>query len=474
MIEPQKMKEEQEKMSIGGATGHIVPVILSGGSGTRLWPVSRSGRPKQLIALTEEHTMLQATARRTRDSSRFAPPMVVANFAHASQITQQLEEVGLTPGALILEPVARNTAPAIALAAQEALASDLEAVLLVMPSDHVVADDEAFAAAIDAALPVVAGDGWLATFGIAPTGPETGYGYIKHGAAIAPGVDRALRFVEKPDRATAQAYLDEGGYSWNGGIFLFRADAYLAALEIHAPEIAAAAKAAMDGAVRDGPVVHPDRQAFAASPSESIDYAVMEKVERIAVAPVSMGWSDVGSWDALHEIAAKDDSGNAVSGDVVAIGTSDCLIRSEGPLIAAIGVDSLSIIATDDAVLVMPRGQSQDVKRAVEMLNLVGHRTLHRPARIASRWGHERHIVDGDGITLCLIEVAPGTSSAVRMAEGTIELRLISGRGRVDNGGPLGRTPLTLSSGATHCIVNEGERPLVVLETVVSEELKHG
>jgi len=461
------------KMTTSGASGHVVPVILSGGAGTRLWPVSRSGRPKQLIALTEEHTMLQATARRTRDSSRFAPPMVVANFAHAGQITEQLEEVGLAPAALILEPVARNTAPAIALAAHEALAHDADAVLLVMPSDHVVADDEAFAAAIDSALPVVAGEGWLATFGITPTGPETGYGYIKHGASIAPGIDRALRFVEKPDRATARAYLEEGGYSWNGGIFLLRADAYLAALDAHAPEIAAAARAAMAGAVRDGPVVHPDRQAFAASPSDSIDYAVMEKAERVAVAPVSMGWSDVGSWDALHEIARKDDGGNALSGDVVAINAKDCLIRSEGPLVAAVGVSGLSIIATDDAVLVMPRGQSQDVKRAVEVLNAVGHRTLHRPARVASRWGHERHIVDGDGIKLCLIEVAPGTASAVRTAAGTIELRLISGQGRVDDRA-LGRTPLTLPSGATHCIVNEGERPLVVLETIVTEEPKDG
>lgn len=418
--------------------------------------------------------MLQATARRTRDSSRFAPPMVVANFAHAGQITQQLEEVGLAPGALILEPVARNTAPAIALAAHEALARDPEAVLLIMPSDHVVADDAAFAAAIDAALPSVAGDRWLATFGIAPTAPETGYGYIKHGAAIAPGVDRALRFVEKPDRDTAQAYLDEGGYSWNGGIFLLRADTYLEALEVNAPEIAAAAAAAMAGAVRDGPVVHPDRQAFAASPSDSIDYAVMEKAEKVAVAPVSMGWSDVGSWDALHDIAGKDDVGNAVSGDVVAINANDCLIRSEGPLVAAIGVSSLSIIATDDAVLVMPRGQSQDVKRAVEMLNSVGHRTLHRPARIASRWGHERHIVDGDGIEIRLIEVAPGASSALRGAQGTIELRLISGEGRIANGGPLGRTPLVLPSGATHCIVNDGERPVVVLETIITEEPKDG
>ena len=196
----------------------------------------------------------------------------------------------------------------------------------------------------------------------------------------------------------------------------------------------------------------------------------MEKAPRVAVAPVSMGWSDVGSWDALHDIADKDEHGNAVSGDVVAIDSQDCLIRSEGPLVAAMGVRSLSIIATDDAVLVMPRGQSQDVKRAVAALNAVGHSTLHRPARIASGWGYERHIVDGDGIKLCLIEVAPGASSAVRTARGSIELRLIAGAGRIEGGGRLGRAALALPSGTTHCIVNEGERPLVVLETVITEE----
>jgi mannose-1-phosphate guanylyltransferase/mannose-1-phosphate guanylyltransferase/mannose-6-phosphate isomerase len=456
------------------ALGHVVPVILSGGSGTRLWPVSRSGRPKQLIALTGEHTMLQATARRACDSSRFARPMVVANAAHAIQINHQLDEVGLAPAALLLEPVARNTAPAIAIAAIAALEADAEAVLLVMPSDHVVADEPAFAAAIDAALPVVAERGWLATFGITPTGPETGYGYIMHGEAIAPGVDRASRFVEKPDRATAEAYLAEGGYSWNGGIFLFRADSYLDALETHAPEIAAASRKAMASATRDGTVIHPGREAFATSPSESIDYAVMEKAAQVAVVPVSMGWSDVGSWDALHEISEKDEADNALFGEVVAIGVHDCLIRSDGPLVAAIGVSGISLVATDDAVLVMPRGRSQDVKRAVEALTALGHGTLHRPARVPSGWGEERHIVEGDGIAIRLVEVAPGASSRLRGADGAVELRLVAGQGRLKDGARLGRTPLTLPSGASHCIVNDGERPLVVLETIVTEEPKDG
>jgi len=353
----------------------ITPVILSGGSGTRLWPLSRTARPKQLLALTQAETMLQVTARRTAGDDRFAPPMVVANAVHADEIEAQLALAGIAPGALILEPAARNTAPAIALAACAVAPDDL---LLVMPSDHVIGDVPAFHAAIERAVPLVEA-GWLATFGIVPTMPETGYGYIRRGEEIAPGVQRVERFVEKPDRATAEAYLAEGCFSWNGGIFLFTAGAYLAALEIHAPAIAAAARAAIAGGVQEGRRVHPDAVAFGRSPSESIDYAVMEKADRVAVVPVEMGWSDVGSWDALHELALKDDDGNAHHGEVLAIDTANCLIRSEGPLVAAVGVKDIIIIATRDAVLVLPRGDSQQVKRAVDALRLHGHAVLDKP-----------------------------------------------------------------------------------------------
>jgi mannose-1-phosphate guanylyltransferase/mannose-1-phosphate guanylyltransferase/mannose-6-phosphate isomerase len=354
----------------------ITPVILSGGSGTRLWPLSRTGRPKQLLSLTAGETMLQLTARRAEDAARFEAPIVVASARHAEMIGEQLASIGAGAATLILEPSARNTAPAIALAA---LHGAPDAILLVMPSDHVIADLDSFRAAIDAAMGVVE-DGWLATFGIKPEAPETGYGYIRSGESIAPGVHRADRFVEKPDRATAEAYLAEGCYAWNGGIFLFRADAYLAALETHAPAIAAAARAAMAEARVDGAHVHPDANAFAASPDESIDYAIMEQAERVAVAPVEMGWSDVGSWDALHALAAKDGDGNAHHGEVLAVDTSGCFIRSDGPLVAAVGVADLIIIATGDAVLVLPRGSSQDVKRAIEALKRDGHVTLDRPA----------------------------------------------------------------------------------------------
>jgi mannose-1-phosphate guanylyltransferase len=352
----------------------ITPVILSGGSGTRLWPLSRAGKPKQLLSLTHDETMLQLTARRTGDADRFHPPIVVANARHAAMIAEQLAAVGSAAATVILEPAARNTAPAIALAALHAAP---DALLLVMPSDHVIADVDAFRAAVDAAVPLVE-QGWLATFGITPDAPETGYGYIRSGEEIAPGVRRVERFVEKPDRATAEVYLAEGCYAWNGGIFLFRADAYLAALETHAPAIAAAARAAMAAARIDGNEIRPDAAAFAASPDDSIDYAVMERAERVVVAPVEMGWSDVGSWDALHAIADKDDADNVHHGEVIAIDTRGCLIRSDGPVVAAVGVSDLIVIATKDAVLILPRGSSQDVKRAIEALKRDGHVTLDR------------------------------------------------------------------------------------------------
>ena len=343
----------------------IVPVILSGGAGNRLWPLSRPEMPKQLLALTAEETMLPVTARRTAGNARFAAPIVVANAFHADLIEAQLAAVTAGAQTLILEPMGRNTAPAIALAA---IAAGGDATpILVMPSDHVITDVAAFHAAIARALPVVR-EGWLVTFGIEPEAPETGYGYIEVGAEIAPGVNRVQRFVEKPPRADAEAMLAAGGHYWNGGIFLFRADLLLAALGRFAPAMLVATQQAMDRARRDGTRLFPDAEAFAASPADSIDYAVMEKADRVACVPVRMGWSDIGSWDALHALSECDGQGNACRGDVVALDTVDCLIRSDGLRIAAVGVQDLIIVASGTDVLVLPRGRSQDVKRLLEAM----------------------------------------------------------------------------------------------------------
>lgn len=342
----------------------IIPVILSGGSGTRLWPMSRPGRPKQFLALTAEATMLQLTAERTRNAA-FAAPIVVANASHADVVADQLAQIEVQPAAIILEPIARNTAPAIALAALAA--DDPKAPLLVMPSDHVIADPDAFRAAIATALPLVQ-DGWLVTFGITPDAPETGYGYIRVGERLVEGIHRVDRFVEKPPRDAAEAMVASGDHAWNGGIFLFRADIFLGALAVHAPDMLAAAQDAMAGAVRDGVQIRPDADAFAASPSNSIDYAVMEKADRVAVVPVSMGWSDVGSWDALHALSDCDAAGNSSPEEAVMIDTSNCLVRSDGARIAMVGVSDLIVIASGKDILILPRGQSQDVKRVIEAL----------------------------------------------------------------------------------------------------------
>ncbi len=345
-------------------TQSIVPVILSGGSGTRLWPMSRAEKPKQLLALTADDTMLQLTAKRTTGES-FTAPIVVANALHADMVEEQLAQANLTPQALVLEPAGRNTAPAIALAAIAA-GGGAEA-LLVMPSDHVIADLDAFHAAIRAALPKVEA-GWLVTFGIAPDAPETGYGWIQVGEEIAEGVHRVARFVEKPPLDRAQAMLAAGDHVWNGGIFLFRADAYLAALAEFAPAMLAAAQEAMVKGRHEGGRVFPDAEAFGASPSDSIDYAVMERAERVAVVPVAMGWNDVGSWDALHSISETDEAGNAHRGEVLAIDTRNCLVQSDGVRVALVGVEDLIVVASGNDVLVLPRGRSQEVKKLIEAM----------------------------------------------------------------------------------------------------------
>jgi mannose-1-phosphate guanylyltransferase/mannose-1-phosphate guanylyltransferase/mannose-6-phosphate isomerase len=340
----------------------IIPVILSGGAGTRLWPLSSAAKPKQFLALAGERTMLQETALRAGDATLFEAPLVVGSAEHAPLLQAQLAEIGASPLALILEPSARNTAAAIALAA---FAVDPGRLLLVMPSDHVVRDQSAFRTAVAAAAPLARQD-WLVTFGIRATRAETGFGYIRRGEAIAAGAYRVDRFIEKPDAATAQRYFDEGCYDWNGGIFMFRAGRYLEALRRLAPAIFDAVSSAMDQARRAGADIRPDPDSFACSPSVSIDYAVMEKDDRVAVVPVEMGWSDIGSWDALHALLEHDSHGNVASGPATLIDSENCLVHSAGKRVVTLGVSNLIVVVGDDAVLVLPLGQSQRVKEAVE------------------------------------------------------------------------------------------------------------
>jgi len=303
--------------------------------------------------------MFQMTVRRVIDAAEFAQPIVVANAAHADIVTAQLAEIGVTDAILLLEPCARNTAPAIALAALAL--EDSKSPMLVMPSDHVIGDADAFHAATRALLPMVE-DGWLATYGITPTGPETGYGYIQTGEALNTGVSAVVKFVEKPDAVRAAEMIASGDHVWNGGIFLFRADVYLGALAANAPDMLAAAQAAMAAATRNGAQILPDNAAFAASPSDSIDYAVMEKAARVAVAPVAMGWSDVGSWDALHELGTKDDGHNTTIGEVRLSEATGNLIHADGIRVSVHGVNDLIVVANGKEVLILPRGTSQKVR----------------------------------------------------------------------------------------------------------------
>jgi mannose-1-phosphate guanylyltransferase len=338
----------------------VTPVILSGGAGTRLWPLSRAASPKQMLDLTGGGSMLALTAARVADAGLFAAPILVAGADQAEAIAAQVPGLAC----LILEPAPRNTAPAIALAA---LAAGRDDLLLVLPSDHLVRDAAGFGAAVRRALPF-AQDGWIVTFGMKAERAETGYGYIERGAALGEGVFAAARFIEKPGPEAAAAFVAGGVHDWNGGIFLMLAATMIDALGRHAPDILKAARAAMAGARRDGKRVHPDAAAFAASPAQSIDYAVMEKAERVAVVPAAIGWSDIGSFAALHLVSDRDGDGNVVAGPALAIDASGCLIRSDGPMVAAIGVADLVIVATRDAVLVVPRAESQRVREAVEAL----------------------------------------------------------------------------------------------------------
>ena len=383
----------------------ITPVILSGGSGTRLWPLSRELYPKQLLPLVGERTMLQETALRLEGLDA-AAPIIVCNEAHRFLVAEQLRQIDLKPQAIVLEPVGRNTAPAIALAALQAAP---DALLLVLPADHVIRDVPAFQAAVQAAVPA-AQAGKLATFGIVPTAPETGYGYIRQvsGADAGQGARAIERFIEKPDLATAEGFLKEGGYFWNSGMFLFRADRYLAELTRHAPDIAAAAQAALAAAKPDLDFVRVDRAAFEDCRGDSIDYAVMEKTAGAVVVPLDAGWNDVGSWSALHAALPCDDQGNVAKGDVLVEDSAGCYLYAESRLVSVVGLKDHVVVETKDAVLVAPKDRVQDVKKLVERLKSTGrhehslHREVYRP------WGSYDSIDNGQRFQVKRLTFNPG------------------------------------------------------------------
>lgn len=447
----------------------VQPVLLSGGSGTRLWPLSREAYPKQFLPLVGDDTMLQATWRRVAALSRRAP-LVVANEEHRFLVAEQLRVIGAPTPRIVLEPVGRNTAPAIAAAALIARLDGGDPLLLVLPSDHVVRDDAAFRAAVIAAAPAAAG-GALVTFGIVPEAPETGFGYIQ--ADAGEGVRKVLRFVEKPDATTAQAYLDDGGYYWNSGMFLFRASRYLEELGRHRPDILAATRAACahldrDGQLHDIEFLRLDREAFAASPSESIDYAVMENTDAAMVLPVDIGWNDVGSWSALWEVSEQDADGNAHHGDVIAVDTRNSYAYARR-LVALVGVDDLIVVETDDAILVAAKDRVQQVKDVVARLKAEQrsqaalHREVNRP------WGSYDSVDVGDGFQVKRIKVKPGAALSLQSHERRAEHWIVvRGTARVTRNNDVFELFANQSTyipiGAKHRLENPGDDMLELIE----------
>jgi mannose-1-phosphate guanylyltransferase/mannose-6-phosphate isomerase len=447
----------------------IHPVILSGGSGTRLWPLSRELRPKQLLPLAGPRSMLQETAARVQGAG-FAPPLVVCNHEHRFVIAEQLRESAIVPAGILLEPMARNTAAAVAAAAAFLAGVDRDALLLVLPSDHVIADRDAFLAAVDVAASAAA-SGRLVTFGITPTAPETGYGYINSGGAIAghPGAFEVARFVEKPDLATARGYLAAGGWSWNSGMFLFPVAGLWAELEAHAPAIAAAATAAVARAQRDLDFVRLDAESFAAAPSISVDYAIMEKTRRAAIVPAALGWSDVGSWGALWEIGARDEAGNVAIGDVMAERTRNSYLRAEHGLLAAVGVEDLVVVALKDAVLVAARDEAQHVKAIVDRLKKAGRSEASAHPRVYRPWGSYETVDLGERFQVKRIIVNPGQRISLqthaRRAEHWI---CVQGVARVTRGEDILTLRENMSTyipvGCVHRLENAGSEPVHIIE----------
>lgn len=402
----------------------IIPVVLAGGVGTRLWPVSRQLYPKQFTSLSSDHsrdatdsvakTLFQATLCRLAAVHDLGAPIVVCNEEHRFLTAQQLQELNIADASIVLEPLGRNTAPAVAIAALQAMAMARDAILLILPADHAIRDTKALCDAIDVGA-ILAASGRLVTFGIVPNAPETGYGYILRGSAEGPEAYAVQRFVEKPDLATAKTYVDSGDYYWNSGMFMFTAERFLAELTLHAPDIMAACQLAFDGIQPDIDFMRVPRELFAACRSESIDYAVMEKTREAVVVPLDAQWNDLGAWNSLWETATKDEALNVLSGDVFCEDVSGSYIRAESRLVAAVGIEDLIIIETADAILVSARDRVQDVKRIVQRLEQAGRKESINHVLVYRPWGSYESLAMGKGYQVKHIVVKPGASLSLQL-----------------------------------------------------------
>jgi mannose-1-phosphate guanylyltransferase / mannose-6-phosphate isomerase len=443
------------------------PAILSGGTGSRLWPLSRAALPKQLLALTGPRTLIQETVLRTALPGG-APPLLICNDEHRFLVAEQMREIAVKPSAIVLEPIARNTAPAAAVAALKIAERQSDAIVLLLPSDHVVRDAAGFARALETAIGAAA-KGAIVTFGIRPSRPETGYGYIETGKEIAPGAFAVARFTEKPDAAAAQAWLEDGRHLWNSGMFVFRADAMIEELARHAPDVLKAAREALANAKADLDFLRLDKDAFSRAPEISIDYAVMERTARAAVVPADFGWSDVGSWAALWDLAARDESGNALSGDVLLADSKGCYVRSEKGVAALVGVEDLVIVVTGDAVLVAHRERVQDVKKLVEQLKARGRAEHLNHPKVFRPWGSFESVDRGTRHQVKQIVVKPGERLSLQMHHHRAEhWVVVEGVARVTRDEETfllnENESVFIPQGAKHRLENPGPAPLRLIE----------
>ena len=449
----------------------LVPVVLSGGVGSRLWPLSRELNPKQFLSLAGDLSLLQQTLRRARglQGATITEPIIVCNNEHRFLVAEQLRQQQLAAQAIILEPVGKNTAPALAVAALTALSTNPAAILLVMPADHVIKESEPFDKAVSIGL-MQAQKGQLVTFGIVPERPETGYGYIRYGAELAEGCFAIDAFVEKPALDTASAYVSSGEYLWNSGMFMLDAQAYLDELRQFAPDILMAAEAAVAAAEEDLDFTRLNKAAFQSCPSDSIDYAVMEHTEKGVVVPLSCGWSDVGSWDSLWKMTDnKDDDGNVTRGDVIAHDTVDSYLYSESRLVTSVGIDNLVVVETADAVLVANKNRVQDVKSIVEQLKVSGREEVKTHKKVYRPWGTYESLAVAERFQVKRIIVNPGQRLSLQMHQHRAEhWVVVSGTALVT----CGEQQLTLIEdqstyiplGTKHRLENTGKIPLELIE----------